>query len=102
VNTMMALSILKGNGDPIPPDAMYRTNGDPIPPDAMYRTILHTIAWGGMTCTIRAGSLVECLKAKADFDYSRDDYFDWCEVQRHDGKNIVMSPALERWLAYGA
>jgi len=66
VNTMMALSILKGNGDPIPPDAMYRT-------------ILHTIAWGGMTCTIRAGSLVECLKA-----------------------NIVMSPALERWLAYGA
>ena len=64
----------------------------PIPGNAMYCTFIHTPYWGGGENVIAAGSLVKCLRAKAEFDYQiRSDAFSYSWVQRWDGK-VVDAP----------
>ena len=79
--------------------------GKPIPPDAMYQAHVQTCAMGGLRSIITAGSVVKCLRAKAEFDYShygRDTACDFCWIERRqDGKAIIAPPSIMRRMAYG-
>jgi hypothetical protein len=67
----------------------------PQPPAPMYRTVIHTPYWGGGDNTIAAGSLIECLQTKAEFDYSiRPDAFSYSWIERWDRTVVNIPPGL--------
>jgi len=74
----------------------------PQPPAPMYRTVVHTPYWGGGDDVIAAGSLIECLQKKAEFDYSiRPDAFSYSWIERcYNGTVVNVPPGIIHRMAY--
>jgi len=73
----------------------------PLLDHPMYETVIHTPRWGGGDDIIAAGSLISCLKKKAEFDYHiRQDAFSFSWVQRWDGKIVSVPPGVISRMAY--